>query len=233
MARKKLKKFAENKENARLIEPGKPFYTACRGNWHASFFGNTGPIFLELACGRGEYTTGLAAHFPDKNFIGVDVKGDRLWYGCKVAEAENYANAAFLRAQVHNLTDFFAPGEVAEIWIPFPDPHPKNRNRKRRLTHPRFLGIYRKILQPGGSLHLKTDNSPLFDYTLGVLDGLAINPQIVTKNLYHSPYFDHHHGIVTRYEKIFFQKGFDINYLKFSFETPQVEQNFGQKEAGN
>ncbi len=217
MARHKLRKFAANKESRFVVEPGKPFFEACKGKWHTDFFENYHPIVLELACGRGEYTTGLAPHFPEKNFIGVDIKGDRLWYGSNVAETEGHTNVGFLRTQIHHLEDFFAENEVSEIWLTFPDPRPRKKDVKRRLTHPRFMEIYRTIMAPNGLMHFKTDNPGLFDYTLEVLESMQIAPEALTRDLYKSPLHQEHYGIVTRYERLFFQQGFTINYLRFRF----------------
>lgn len=217
MSRQKLKKFADNKESRLIIESDKPFYTACKGKWNSDFFKNENEIVLELACGRGEYTTGLAPRFPNKNFIGIDVKGDRLWNGSTIAEENDYKNVAFLRAQIHHLEDFFEENEVSEIWLTFPDPRPKNRDIKRRLTNPRFMGVYKNILKPNGLFRFKTDNPGLFEYTLEVLEELNIEPEAMTKDLYNSPLWEEHYGIVTRFEKIFYQKGFSINYLRMRF----------------
>jgi tRNA (guanine-N7-)-methyltransferase len=140
-----------------------------RGLWKAKHFGNDHPITLELACGRGEYTVQLAERFPERNFIGVDVKGARIWKGARQALAEGLHNAAFLRTRIEQIAHFFAKGEVAEIWITFPDPFLKSGKENRRLTSPRFLDDFRKILVPGGLIHLKTDSPELYEFTQDVL----------------------------------------------------------------
>lgn len=174
--RNKLQKFAENLTFPNVYESfdlTKPELTGLhgakvdmRGKWAAEHFGNDHPITLELACGRGEYTLDLARQYPDRNFIGVDVKGARIWRGAKTALAEGLDNAAFLRTRIEALRHFFAPGEVSEIWITFPDPFLKKGKENRRLTAPQFVKQYRQILQPGGLLHLKTDSRELYDWTL-------------------------------------------------------------------
>ncbi|MFA0963906.1 tRNA (guanosine(46)-N7)-methyltransferase TrmB [Roseivirga sp. BDSF3-8] len=217
MVRTKLQRFAENSKRHNVIEPGKDIYEKIKGNWHKDFFNNNNPITLELACGRGEYTVGLARVFNGRNYIGVDIKGDRIWKGSGIALDEGLDNVAFLRTQILLIERFFEKGEVDEIWITFPDPRPKDRDEKRRLTHPRFLDIYRSILKPGGTLHLKTDNTGLFEYTLEVLQQQeAISDLVYTRDLYKSDMLADHHGIRTRYEKKFHEKGEDIKYLKLS-----------------
>lgn len=198
-----------------MIQPGKPLYENIKGRWNELYFKNNHDIVLELACGRGEYTTGLAALFPDKNFIGVDIKGARIWKGSTVAEENKLTNAAFLRTRILELENFFNVGEVSEIRIVFPDPQPGKRNTKKRLTHPRFLDLYRRIMVPSGTVHLKTDNQALFEYTLEVLAEQRIVPEIVTDNLYRSDYLHLHHGIQTAYERGFLQAGSTIKYIRF------------------
>lgn len=217
MARKKLFRFEENKVRTNIIEEGKPFYQNAKGNWHRGYFQNQNPITLELACGRGEYTTGLAAVYPDRNFIGVDVKGDRLWRGSTAALNEGLTNAAFLRTRIHMLETFFAPQETSEIWIVHPDPRPRKNDDKRRLTYPRFLEMYRRLLVPNGLVHLKTDSPLLYEYTLEVLQTFPVKDLQHTNDLYNSDLLPLHHGIRTHYEQIFTGKGFTVNYLQFRF----------------
>ena len=140
-----------------------------RGKWGAVHFANNNPITLELACGRGEYTLGLSQAFPDRNFIGVDIKGARIWKGAKQALEQDLTNACFLRTRIEAIDHFFAPSEIDEIWITFPDPFPREGQKNRRLVAPVFLDLYRKILRPGGTVHLKTDNTGLFMYALEVI----------------------------------------------------------------
>jgi tRNA (guanine-N7-)-methyltransferase len=221
MSRKKLVRFSVNQQAENVFEPGKEDYEKMKGNWHRSFFKNNNPIVLELACGKGEYTTGLAKIFPDKNFIGIDIKGDRIWYGSQHAAENNLANVAFLRTHILFLEKFFAPEEVSEIWLVFPDPRPRERDRKRRLTSPRFLNLYKGILRDGGIIHLKTDNEQLFDYTLEVCNSgeFAVSDLTATKDLYQSPLSAEHYGIVTRFESIWTAKGASIKYLRFALGT--------------
>ncbi|MGD1843316.1 MAG: tRNA (guanosine(46)-N7)-methyltransferase TrmB [Thermonemataceae bacterium] len=218
MGRKKLVRFTDNALQHNVIEEGKPFFENCKGNWQAEHFGNTNPLVLELACGRGEYTVGLAAIYPEKNFIGVDIKGARIWKGSSIALEQGLTNVAFLRTYIQNLDHFFSPNEIQSIWIIHPDPRPRNKDAKRRLTHPRFLAMYKQLLSADGYVHLKTDNSGLFDYTLEVLQKQPIKNLTFTRDLYSSLLAAAHHGIKTKYEKAFEAKGFTINYLKFQFQ---------------
>ena len=215
MGKNKLERFRINELRDNVIQPGKPLYENIKGRWNELYFKNNHDIVLELACGRGEYTTGLAALFPDKNFIGVDIKGARIWKGSTVAEENKLANAAFLRTRILELENFFSVGEVSEIRIVFPDPQPGKRNTRKRLTHPRFLDLYRRVMIPSGTVHLKTDNQALFEYTLEVLAEQRIVPEIVTDDLYRSDYLHLHHGIQTAYERSFLQAGSTIKYIRF------------------
>lgn len=217
MARTKLFRFAHNAQASNVIQPGKEIYNQIKGKWRESYFLNENPLVIELACGRGEYTTGLAEIFPDKNFIGIDIKGARLWKGSSVAIGKSLQNVAFLRTKIQNLEDFFEENEVDEIWITFPDPRLRDRDERRRLTSPRFLGIYQKILCPKGLLHLKTDHSELFEYTLEILPGYNPKNLLFTRDLYQSDLLPLHYGIQTTYEKKFLESGLKINYLQFSF----------------
>lgn len=201
-----------------VLEPGKELYDKIKGRWNADFFSGDLPLTLELACGRGEYTVALARHFPGRNFVGIDKKGDRIWKGSTWALEQGLTNAAFLRAQILYLDAFFAHGEADEIWITFPDPRPRQRDAKRRLTSPRYLDIYKKIIRPGGWIRLKTDNTPLFDYTLEVLQQRPDVANIAfTHNLYQSPLRADCFDIKTRYEEMFSARGEQIKYLRFCF----------------
>lgn len=215
--RRKLAKFESNKENPLVIEPEKPIAKTIKGNWSKDFFGNEQPITLELACGAGEYTTGLGNAFPNRNFIGVDIKGDRIWQGIENATAKNLKNVGFLRTRIHFIENFFAPKEVDQIWIVFPDPQIQKNRVRRRLSHPVFLEKYRNICTDQAEIHLKTDNLPFFEYTLEVLKDQKITDLSYTFDLYQSPMLAEHFGIQTRYEKQFMAQGFKINYLKFRF----------------
>ena len=220
MARKKLQRFTETQIMSNVIEESKDIFTKIKGNWH-TFFENNNPIVLELACGNGEYTLGLAKQYPNKNFIGVDLKGDRIWNGASYAQNNGLKNVAFLRGQILHLEDFFAHDEVDEIWVVFPDPRPRDRDIRRRLTSPRFLKVYQNICKKGGLVHLKTDNTQFFEYTLELLETEEHKNTFknlkYTKDLYESEMFAQHYGITTRYEKIWIGKGEKIKYLHFEF----------------
>ncbi len=218
MSRQKTKKFHENKTRENVIEEGKPWYDNLKGKW-SEFFGNENDLVLELACGKGEYTVGLATIHRNKNFIGIDIKGDRLWVGSGKALELGLKNVAFLRTDINFLERFFEKGEVSEIWLTFPDPRPKKRDEKRRLTHPGFVDSYRMVLKKGGWFRFVTDNTQLFDYTLDLIERkkIMVNNLKMTTDLYKSDLNEDHHGIVTRYEKMFFEAGETIKYLKFQF----------------
>ncbi len=216
--RKKQQRFEDNRKSRNVIEPGKEIFNDIRGKWRSVFFENDHDIILELACGRGEYSTGLGAIFKNKNFIGVDIKGNRIWVGSKKARLDGLDNVAFLRTQIDHLERFFEPGEINEIWIVFPDPRPKNSDEHRRLTSPKYLEIYRKLMKPGGIIHLKTDNTGLFNYTLELLSSREdVDNLQFTHELYSSSFAEDHHGIRTKYEHQFSEQGHDIKYLKFQF----------------
>jgi tRNA (guanine-N7-)-methyltransferase len=215
--RNKLERFRENTERRNVVEPGKLIIDDIKGNWSA-FFGNQYPITYELGCGKGAYTVGLARRYPRRNFVGVDVKGARLWVGSTQAEEEALTNAAFLRIRLLDIDRYVAAGEAAELWITFPDPRPRDRDAKRRITGPRFMDLYRQVLQPGGTVHLKTDNQPLFDFTL---EGLHKRNDVLeldyTHNLYDSPLYGDEQQIATDYERKFSAQGKKICYLRFRF----------------
>ena len=214
----KLKRFEVIGRRDNVLENGKDLYTKIKGNWNELYFKNDQPITVELACGRGEYSVGLATRFPERNFIGVDMKGDRLWKGSTMAVDRGLTNVGFLRTQIVDLETFFKPGEIDEIWLTFPDPRPKKRDVKRRLTSPRFMDIYRKVLKPGQYFRLKTDNTPLFDYTLEQLGYRNdLDDLKVTRDLYNSDLREECFDIKTRYEEMFAAKGEMIKYLRFKF----------------
>jgi len=218
MSRKKLVRFAQNEANPNIIQAGKPLFETIKGKWNATQFGNDHPLVVELACGRGEFTVGLGREFPNMNFVGVDIKGSRIWKGSSTATAEGIHNVAFLRTQIQQLESFFANGEMAELWITFPDPFPRDGDEKRRLTSLKFLEMYKHMVKAGGTIHFKTDNTALFDYSLELI-GARKDCTILayTHDFYQSDMRDDHHGIKTRYEKIFSDKGEKIKYLKFCF----------------
>jgi len=211
----KLRRFAEVEtfSNVLQLDAGKPF----KGNWNTMFFDNANPVVLELACGKGEYTVSLAQLFPEKNFIGIDYKGNRIWRGAKTALEEGVKNVGFLRIQIETILDYFAPGEIDEIWITFPDPQPQLSREKKRLTSPRFLDKYREILKPGSFVNLKTDNDDLHAYTAEKIAEHGLDLHVKTEDLYHSAYADEVLSIKTYYEKKYLKDNKNINYLKFSF----------------
>ena len=215
MGKDKLRRFAEVStfSNVVQLDAGKPF----KGSWASEFFKNNNPIVLELACGKGEYTVNLGRLFPQKNFIGIDYKGNRIWRGAKTALEDEVSNVGFLRIQIETLLDYFDSGEIDEIWITFPDPQPQISREKKRLTSPRFLEKYRQILKSGGFINLKTDNDGLHTYTVEKIDEHGLKLFVKTEDLYHSEYADEVLSIKTYYEKKYLQDNKNINYLKFSF----------------
>ncbi len=214
--RRKQHKFRENEARANVIQEGKELFDTIKGHWHDRYFGNQNDIVLEIGCGRGEYTIGLAQLHPGRNYLGVDIKGDRIWKGSKTAEALQLSNVAFLRTQIQVLERFFAIGEVNEIWLTFPDPRPKKSDIKRRLVHPRFIEIYKAILTPGGTVHLKTDNQVFFDYALEVLSAYpGVKNLQYSQNVYQSHLISEELKIKTHYEQLFADQGFTIKYLSF------------------
>jgi tRNA (guanine-N7-)-methyltransferase len=212
----KLRRFAEIAEfnNVVQLDQGKPYL----GKWSSDFFKNDNPLVLELACGKGEYTVNLASLFPDKNFIGIDYKGNRIWRGAKTAIEDGISNVGFLRIQIETLLEYFAPGEVDEIWITFPDPQPQLSREKKRLTSARFLDMYKVVLKPGGMVNLKTDNDGLHAYTVEKIAELGLNNHIQTEDLYHSEFANEVLSIKTYYERKYLQVNKNINYVQFSFK---------------
>ncbi len=192
---------------------GKPTFDL-KGKWNSSFFNKNNPIVLELACGKGEYTVGLAKRNPNKNYIGIDIKGARLHNGASIANRLNLKNAAFLRCKIELLPMFFEKNEVSEIWIVFSDPYPKDRHAKHRLSSPNFIELYKSICKPKSLLHLKTDSELLFNYTLGVLDGKNMKYNEVERDIYNKG--TKHKELIeiqTFYEKKHLLNGKRINYL--------------------
>lgn len=183
--------------------------------WHSDHFKNQKPICLELACGRGEYTLDLARRYPEKNFIGVDIKGARIWKGASIALKEGLVNVAFLRTKIEFITQFLGKDEVDEIWITFPDPFLKSSKYNRRLTSPVFLDRYAQLLKPGAPIHLKTDSDELFEHTLEVLQEQGIKPQVVNDDIYSGKLPHPDLDIPTYYERMHLQKGKTIKYIRF------------------
>lgn len=225
MGKNKMARFAENRTLSNVFQPTREEALAdfhLKGKWREEFFKNDNPIVLELGCGKGEYSVGLGKAFPEKNFIGVDIKGARFWYGAKDALANNLGNVAFLRTQIELIDHFFATDEVDEIWITFPDPQIKYRRTKHRMTHPDFLERYKKILKKDGVMHLKTDSEFLHGYTLGLLQGLGHEIMFANHDIYGAPEFDPGtpllREIKTYYEGLFEAKGKTITYIKFKIK---------------
>ena len=215
--RNKLERFRQNQVRYNVVEPGKPLFEEIKGNW-SDYFGNEHPITFELGCGKGAYTLGLARMHPQQNFVGVDVKGARIWVGSTQAEEESLSNVAFLRIRLLDITQYVSKHEAAALWITFPDPRPRDRDAKRRITSGRFLDLYRDIVVPGGRVHLKTDNKALFDFTLETLQQRTDIEQLVyTHDLYASDLYEAEQQIVTDYEQKFRQQGKKITYLRFAF----------------
>ncbi|MDX9904501.1 MAG: tRNA (guanosine(46)-N7)-methyltransferase TrmB [Bacteroidales bacterium] len=219
MGKNKLARWAEMKGFDHVIEPS--FEEAFRkdhdlkGKWHSEWFGNSNPIILELGCGKGEYTVSMASRWPEKNFIGIDIKGARMWRGARESHRMKLPNAAFLRTRIEFTGSFFAPGEIDEIWLTFPDPQPKRKREKKRLSGPVFLNLYRQYLRDGGLVHLKTDNRELFDYTLSVTETNGLERVTAVTDLYREKPGDPLLTIRTHYEEIFLKQGLPITYLTF------------------
>jgi tRNA (guanine-N7-)-methyltransferase len=224
MGKNKLKKFAEMETFSNVFQPP---YEPMAGQWRERFFHNNNPIVLELGCGRGEYTVGLARRYPEKNFIGVDIKGARMWAGAKEAELNGIKNAAFLRTNIEFITSFFAKDEVDEIWITFCDPQMKKATK--RLTSTWFMQRYHQIVKPDGIIHLKTDSPFLYTYTTEML---RLNPYPVlanTDDLYACEQYPDAQALKTHYENQWLDRGLSIKYIAWrltpmsAWEEPTIE----------
>ncbi|MBU2948659.1 tRNA (guanosine(46)-N7)-methyltransferase TrmB [Zobellia uliginosa] len=217
-SKNKLKRFKENETFSNVIQPKRDAVKEGfekKGKWK-EFFGNDHPIVLELGCGKGEYTVGLAKQDPNKNFIGIDIKGARLWRGAKTALEDNLKNVAFLRTQIELVDELFAQDEVSEIWITFPDPQIKYKRTKHRMTNAGFLDKYRKILRPDGIMHLKTDSEFMHGYTLGLLHGLGLEVTYANHDVYKNEGSPKEVlELQTFYEKQYLEKGKPITYIQF------------------
>ena len=217
MGQKKLIRFAELLTFPNVLQYPK----GMQGKW-SEFFQNNFPITLELACGKGEYAVGLGRSFPEQNFIGIDLKGNRIWVGAKTAIKENLRNVAFIRSHIDKLTDYFTAGEISEIWLPFPDPQLRTSKAKKRLTHPKYLRLYQSVLVAGGVIHLKTDSPALYKFTKQVisLHGLKLNADI--EDVHHQPYLNEALKIQTHYESLDIASSQKVYYLQFLLPTESL-----------
>ena len=223
-SKNKQKRFKENETFSNLLQPDRQTLLddnfELKGKWHKDFFKNDNPIVLELGCGKGEYSLGLAERYPEKNFIGIDIKGARIWRGAKTALEKEMKNVGFIRMQIELLDKAFAEGEVSEIWITFPDPQIKYKRLKHRLTNPNFLELYKKIMEKNGILHLKTDSEYLHGYTLGLLQGLGHEILYAHHNIYKNTEAPEIlTNIQTFYEKQFLEINKPITYIKFKLKN--------------
>jgi len=226
MGKNKLKRFAENLSFEHVFEP---LYSTIesdsfenKGKWNV-FFGNNNPITVELGCGKGEYTIGLAELYPDRNFIGVDLKGSRLWVGASYAKNKELKNVAFIRTRVDFIKALFSENELSEIWITFPDP--QNKKRRKRLTFPRFLQMYSEILVKEGVVNLKTDSDKLFYYTKSVAEKNNLTIIKASEDIYHSEILNDELRIETFYESLFTAKGDNINFISFRLNSDCFEDS--------
>jgi len=231
LAKKKLARWTELNSFSHVIQPafedvfGKDH--ELKGQWHKTWFKNDNPVVLELGCGKGEYTVNMGERYPGKNFIGIDIKGHRMWRGAKEAKEKGLPNVAFLRTRIEFIKSFFAPGEVDEIWITFPDPQLKQSRENKRLPGPWFLNLYRTILRDNGIVHLKTDCRPLYDYTLSVVK--ANNLEIITStpDLYREMPGNELLSIRTFYEEMFLKENIPITYLSFRLYNDKEIKGIG------
>lgn len=226
MGQKKLVRFAEIETFPNVLQ----YPEGMKGKW-AEFFHNNNHVVLELACGKGEYAVGLGRMHPLKNFIGIDVKGNRIWVGARNALRENLTNVAFVRSQIDRITEYFAPGEVSEIWITFPDPQLRFSKAKKRLTHPKFLRLYQQFLAPGGNIHLKTDSPDLYFFTKAVIDLFKLEVLEDIDDVYKNSLVPAELSIKTHYESLDIAQSNRIHYLRFRLpEEPLPDRDEELKE---
>ncbi|MDR0733459.1 MAG: tRNA (guanosine(46)-N7)-methyltransferase TrmB [Dysgonamonadaceae bacterium] len=230
MAKNKLRKFEELSACSHVFQYPFPVLQEkefeMKGKWNALFFENSRPIVVEAGCGKGEYTVGLAKCFPEKNFIGIDIKGARMWSGATQAQRENLKNVAFIRSRIELIDRFFASGEVAEIWLTFPDPQMSKVNK--RLTSTRFMKLYNRILKTNGEIHLKTDSNFLFTYTCEMARVNRFPVLTQTADLYESPFAGEILSIRTFYEQQWLKRGIPIKYIRF---VPEARETFVEPET--
>lgn len=215
MGQKKLIRFEAIRHFENVLE----YPADMPGKW-AGFFKNQNPVTLELACGKGEYAVGLGRMYPQRNFIGIDIKGNRIWRGAKTALDEGLSNVAFIRSHIDKLTGYFSPGEVAEIWITFPDPQLRGSRAKKRLTHPRFLRLYQQVLKAGGLIHLKTDSPDLYRFTLAVIQLFELELTGHSDHVYQEENIKPELLIKTHYEGLDIAQSNRIHYLSFRINKP-------------
>ena len=221
MGKNKLRKFSEMENFGNVIQPKTYHLTddiSLKGKWNKDFFKNKNPIVLELGCGKGEYSVSLAERYPEKNFIGIDIKGNRMWKGVTDSIKMGLENIAFLRIRIENIEKCFSENEISEIWITFPDPQIKKRREKKRLTHPIFLKKYSSFLQKEGIINLKTDSQFLYGYTLGIIDGHKHKLLDCVEDIYGVHQLRQDMDVKTHYEKIYLEKETPITYIKFSLK---------------
>ncbi len=222
MGKNKIKRFQENETFRCLVQPefDDIFHKdhPLKGRWRADFFGNDRPVCLELGCGKGEYTVALGRRHPEMNFLGVDIKGARMWRGAKTATETGMGNVGFLRTRIEFINSFFAPGEVDEIWITFPDPQLKKQRAKKRLTSPDFLALYAGFLRPGGVIHLKTDCRHLHDYTRAVAEHNGLTLEEACTDIYGTGLADEVLSVKTAYEMHYLSLGVPITYLRLRLD---------------
>lgn len=219
MGKNKLRKFSEMENFENVIQPETYHLTndiSLKGKWNKDFFKNKNPIVLELGCGKGEYSVSLAERYPEKNFIGIDIKGNRMWKGATDSIKMGLENIAFLRIRIENIEKCFTGNEISEIWITFPDPQIKKRREKKRLTHPVFLKKYSSFLQKEGIINLKTDSQFLYGYTLGIIEGHKHKLLDCVEDIYGVHQLRQDMDVKTHYEKIYLEKETPITYTKFS-----------------
>ena len=221
MAKRKLQRFAENETFNHFFQPGWEELSAgfsLRGNWNSRFFKNSNPVIIEMGCGKGEYTVDLSSKYPQRNFIGIDKKGARMWRGAKTSIEDSRTNVAFVRIRAENIAKVFGPAEIDEIWITFPEPQPNSPRHSKRFTSPQFIGRYREVLKPGGIIHLKTDNDMFYEYTLEVIREYGHTLLYNNPDLYATPDDPEVKDVIdvqTHYEKIWLGQGLTIKYLRF------------------
>ena len=222
-SKNKLKRFRENETFQNVFQPTREEVVSnnfqYKGKWNSDFFKNQNPIIIELGCGKGEYSVGLAGHNPNKNFVGIDIKGARFWRGAKTAVDEGMHNVAFIRTQIELVNHIFADGEVDEIWITFPDPQIKYKRTKHRMTNTEFLKMYKKILKPTGVVNLKTDSEFMHGYTLGLLHGEGHEVEYANHNVYKNEGAPKEvTSIQTFYEKQYLEINKAITYIRFKIK---------------